>query len=301
MRERRLTGLKNRLPPANALVVFECAARHLNFTRASQELRIAQPAVTRQIKKLENDLQVRLFNRQNNKLSLTSEGEKMLRVTGESLQKIASLAETFRNMPTEKLLIGSTFAFANLWLAPRLPALRRTLPGVNLNLLISENYEEFDSANTDFSIRFGHGQWSGMISHLLFAEKVYPVATKRYVAQYGLNDSTNWQDVTLLDQQSSAKLQGWLTWKEWLQKTRNTLSQNCRIVDFENYIYVLDAVRNDEGIALGMSGLTDEFEAQNDLVCVGQAVNKRRSGYYLVYPEWYPRPQTISAVMSVLS
>ena len=62
------------LPPANSLVVFEAAARHLNFTRAAQELSVTQAAVSRQIQLLEDHLGTALFQRSPRALKLTPPG-----------------------------------------------------------------------------------------------------------------------------------------------------------------------------------------------------------------------------------
>ncbi|WP_350334265.1 LysR family transcriptional regulator [Coralliovum pocilloporae] len=295
-----MAGLKDTLPPANALVVFEAAARHLNFTRASRELKIAQPAVTRQIRNLEADLQIRLFHRNNNQLTLTAEGEQMQQVVSEALQRISALSEIFRNTGTEKLLIGSTFAFANLWLVPRLPALRKALDGAHLNLLISEDYEDFSTSNPDFSIRFGRGHWPGMMAHRLFAEEVYPVATAELVETHDLHSAETWQTVTLLDQPTDARHEPWMTWSEWRKRSPAPDLSTCNVTAFDNYLYVLDAACNGEGVALGMTGLTDAFEAQHGLVRIGSRSVTSQAGYYLVYPEWYPRPRTITALLSIL-
>ena len=55
-----MNSLRAKLPPANSLVVFEAAARHLNFTRAATELNVTQAAVSRQIQTLEAHLGVPL-------------------------------------------------------------------------------------------------------------------------------------------------------------------------------------------------------------------------------------------------
>ena len=233
-----MAHLKNQLPPVNALVVFEAAARHLNFSRASDELRVVQPAVTRQIRNLEQDLQVSLFARNNNKLTLTAEGEQFYRLVQDSLHIIASMSAALRGSESNKLVIGSTFAFANLWLAPRLPALRKALPDTHLNLLISEQYEDFGTGATDVSIRFGDGHWPGMAAHLLFAEEVYPIAARTMATL------EHWETVPLLDQPNDARDLNWMTWPQWQSKTGSAQFDECDRLNFDIYLYLLDAVRN---------------------------------------------------------
>lgn len=67
--------MSKRLPPLNALRVFDAAARHLSFTRAAEELFVTQAAVSHQIKSLEDFLGLKLFRRRNRSLLLTEEGQ----------------------------------------------------------------------------------------------------------------------------------------------------------------------------------------------------------------------------------
>ena len=67
--------MSKRLPPLNALRVFDAAARHLSFTKAAEELFVTQAAVSHQIKSLEDFLGLKLFRRRNRSLLLTEEGK----------------------------------------------------------------------------------------------------------------------------------------------------------------------------------------------------------------------------------
>src|SRR5580693_274784 len=67
-----------RLPSLNGLRAFEAAARHLSFTRAALELSVTQTAISHQIRRLEEELGVRLFVRQNRALQLTPEAREYL-------------------------------------------------------------------------------------------------------------------------------------------------------------------------------------------------------------------------------
>ena len=65
-------AMRKHLPPTNALVVFEAAGRHMNFTRAAKELEVTQSAVSRQIQLLEEFFGLPVFQRQSRGLSLAS-------------------------------------------------------------------------------------------------------------------------------------------------------------------------------------------------------------------------------------
>ena len=72
--------MRPRLPPLNALKAFEAAARHESFTRAAEELCVTQGAVSHQVKALEAELAVKLFNRERQRLLITEAGRDYLAV-----------------------------------------------------------------------------------------------------------------------------------------------------------------------------------------------------------------------------
>ena len=70
--------MPRRLPPLNALRSFEAAARYESFTRAAEELHVTQSAVSQQVKALEAQLGVKLFNRERQRLKITPAGRDYL-------------------------------------------------------------------------------------------------------------------------------------------------------------------------------------------------------------------------------
>ena len=89
-------ALRRTLPPTNSLVVFEAAARHMNFTRAAEELSVTQSAVSRQVQLLEDFLGTTLFQRHARGLQLTREGERLHRAVSMGLEHIANVAADIR-------------------------------------------------------------------------------------------------------------------------------------------------------------------------------------------------------------
>src|ERR1700747_637253 len=81
--------MRPRLPPLNALKAFEAAARHESFTRAAEELFVTPGAVSHQVKALEAELTVKLFNRERQRLIITEAGKDYLTVVRDALDRIA--------------------------------------------------------------------------------------------------------------------------------------------------------------------------------------------------------------------
>src|SRR3979411_1642982 len=87
----------NALPGLDLLVGFEAAARHLSFTKAGAELYLTQSAVSRQIKELEDQLGVALFQRRHRALSLTEPGHQLYAAASQVLAPRRSATERLRS------------------------------------------------------------------------------------------------------------------------------------------------------------------------------------------------------------
>src|ERR671932_661202 len=123
------TPPSRRLPPLNALRVFEAAARHLSFKEAAAELHITQAAVSHQIKSLEEYLGVELFRRSGRGVQLTEAARACLPKLREGFDALASAVEMIRERGAEtELVITAPPVFTARWLMPRLAASRNKRP-----------------------------------------------------------------------------------------------------------------------------------------------------------------------------
>jgi len=108
------------------------------FARAANRLNISQPALSRQIRALEIDLSVRLFDRIGRRVQLTSEGEDLLRRSRRLLAEADSLGERARMLKageTGILRVGATPQVIENLLAQFLTGYRRRHPGVEIHLV----------------------------------------------------------------------------------------------------------------------------------------------------------------------
>src|SRR5215469_8960295 len=113
--------MPRRLPPLNALRSFEAAARHESFTRAAEELCVTQGAVSHQVKALEAELGLKLFNRERQRLILTDGGRDYLTVVRDAFDRIAVGTERLVQRQSSGVLTLSTSPdFAAKWLVHRL-------------------------------------------------------------------------------------------------------------------------------------------------------------------------------------
>ncbi|MEM7225630.1 MAG: LysR substrate-binding domain-containing protein [Pseudomonadota bacterium] len=127
--------MSGRLPPLSALRTFEAAAHWESFAKAADDLCVSQSAVSQQIRILEEDLQVRLFERLGNRVALTEDGRALGARLSEAFEIIAeACAQTTRSKGKAALRISAETAFASRWLRPRLADFRAAHPEIQVTL-----------------------------------------------------------------------------------------------------------------------------------------------------------------------
>ena len=116
---------------------FVAVAEELNFTRAAEKLRLAQPSLTRQIHNLEAELGVRLLDRGRNQVSLTEEGKSFLvdarRLVALSLERVKAV-QRFSRGESSQLNLGYLFKFDFDLLPATLATFYQTCPEIAVNL-----------------------------------------------------------------------------------------------------------------------------------------------------------------------
>jgi LysR family glycine cleavage system transcriptional activator len=202
------------LPPIPELIAFEAVARHLSFTRAAEELRLTQSAISHRVRRLEQHLGQRLLNRLNPGLSLTEAGLALLPELTACLDGLARLGGKGRR----RLRVAAGAALCSWWLVARLPAFMAQHPGVSVELL------PLDASSTpppDLDLRIawvGAGQdEAGPLQRPLFTEQVFPVCSPRLLPQgRPLASAQALAGLTLLHKASGSA--GEWSWPLWLQR-----------------------------------------------------------------------------------
>jgi LysR family glycine cleavage system transcriptional activator len=128
--------MRQRPLAVGSLRAFEAVARRSSFRAAGEELHLTQPAVSRQIRGLEDELGAPLFLRGTRHVELTSVGAALLRAVAPLLDRLDAAVRQIRSAQG-RLQVGlTTFAsFASLWLLPRLQAFQHAHPGLDDDLV----------------------------------------------------------------------------------------------------------------------------------------------------------------------
>ena len=139
------------------LKVFQSVAKNLSFTKASQELFVSQPAITKHIQELETYYQARLFDRQGSKISLTKAGELLLKHSEKILDDYKQLEYEMHLLHNEhigELKLGASTTIAQYVLPPLLANFIAKFPQINLSL-INGNSRGVEAALQEHRIDLG--------------------------------------------------------------------------------------------------------------------------------------------------
>ena len=268
-------------PSLNFLHTFESVARHLSFTLAARELFITQAAVSHQIKVLEDYLGAKLFLRENRKVYLTSEGQKLLPSVVSGLQGISDSLESIRNYEKEDtLVVGVGSSFSANWLVHHLGKFYQSYPDINLHLKISNDDPEFEIDGTDLAVVWGQGKWSNYMFEQLMEVEFTPVCSPYLLKEsFPLTTPEDLIHYPLLD------VEGYDVWKEWLEKAGIPEKKYRRRTIIRDSNVLIHSALNAHGIALCPVGIVQEYLDSGILLRPFELSTTLGGFYYLVYPE----------------
>ena len=204
--------MPRRLPPLNAVKAFEAAARSRSFTRAAEELFVTPGAVSQQVKALETDLGLKLFNRERQRLVITEAGREYLAVVGDALDQIAAgTARLVQRQQSGVLTVSVSPDFAAKWLVNRLGRFAETHRAIDLRLLATDHHVDFAREDVDLAVRHGDGNWPGLDVMRLCSERLFPVCSPKLIEGRAVDTPSDLLKLPLLRLIDGT---GWTRWFE---------------------------------------------------------------------------------------
>ena len=286
------------LPPLNALRAFESAARHLNFTKASEELFVTQGAVSRQIKQLEEDLRQPLFRRDGPRIELTRVGRNYRDSIVEGLAIIRrGTAEIRRRSTTPALTVSVLPSFATMWLVPRIASFQEDHP--ELDLRIDSSYEVVDFNRTpdvDVAIRLGAGDWPGVHAECLFDADVFPVCSPALLK--GNSPFKSKSDI--LNYPLIYAIESLDDWERWFAAAELDFPSQRPATRYSDQMSLQQAAIEGQGITLARSLLVDAELRTGRLIKPIDISIRSRARYYFVCPPGSQDLERISTFYSWL-
>jgi LysR family glycine cleavage system transcriptional activator len=285
-----------RLPPLKAVRYFECAARHLSFTKAADELNVTHSAISHQIKALEEWLGVSLFDRGARSLSLTEAGRRFLPPVRAAFHQLAEASAEMRLFPGGGPLTVSTLpSLASKWLVPRLYDFQARHPEIEVRISAIDRLDPVGEGDVDIGIRYGRGAWPGVEAELLLQDEVFPVCSPalmngtqplkepRDLARFSLISDMDWR---------RAQFDFWPRWLAAAGVPDLELKTN---LTFNYSNLMIQAAIDGLGIALGNTMLAGDDLKSGRLVQPFPQTVMLETGYYLIYGKGALRQAKVKA------
>jgi LysR family glycine cleavage system transcriptional activator len=239
--------MPRRLPPLNALRSFEAAARYENFTRAAEELHVTQSAVSQQVKALEAQIGVKLFNRERQRLKITPAGRDYLVEIREALDHVGAATERLVQRHSAGVLTVSTSQdFAAKWLVHRLARFAAANPGIDLRVSATMHNVDFAREDVDVAVGHGDGNWPGLDATRLCAEQIFAVCSPKLLAGRDRlrrpADVLKWPLLRLEDQSKA--------WERWFALAGVAAPERLPGPVLNRASMLIDAAIDGQGVAL---------------------------------------------------
>jgi len=267
------------LPPLHALRSFHAAGRFGRFRDAATALGLTESAVSHQVRKLEDYLGVRLFERAGNAVRLTLAGQTYFEEIDPAFARIRRATEALAG-PCCRVSLTLPTSLATLWLIPRLAQLEAALPEVNLQMVPSNRVVDLRREQIDLAIRHGEGHWPGLVTVHLFNEQAFPVARPGYVEE-GADIATALRKCRLI-------INGGIhpeEWREWAQAHGVEAPSLDGALVLDGTEQIMQAAAEGLGIGIGRRPLVDSWLTDGRLSAPFGNADESGCAYYLALPE----------------
>jgi LysR family transcriptional regulator, glycine cleavage system transcriptional activator len=275
-----------RLPPLNALRAFVATAKHLSFARGAADLYVTPAAVSQQVRILEEHLGAVLFKRANRSLLLTDEGQALLPALVDGFEKLSEALDALENVgSTGVLTVSMAPSFAAKWLVPRLESFQSTHPDIDVRVTASMHLVDFEAEGVDCAIRYGLGQYRGLLVQKLLTESVVPVCSPSIRRDGpGTSPADALREMTLLHDDSPEQDASCPSWRMSLRAAGIEAVDAERGLHFNQASLVLEAASAGRGVALAKSRLAADDLRNGRLVQLFDVAQPVDFAYWFVCP-----------------
>lgn len=285
------------LPPLDLLEGFEAAARNLSFTKAAEELLVTQSAVSRQIRGLEDQLGVALFQRRARAIALTEQGQLFNRSVSDVLERLQQVTDAIRaDGGARHLTVTTTSGFASLWLIPRLRRFTQLHPDVDVRISATYKTVNLERDLVDVAVRYLRTDAAPPGATLLFGEELFPVCSPLLQSE-GERPLLRLEDLSHHTLLRIDEAGGFLDWGTWLEAQGLSDLKPAASLRFDNYEQMIAAALAAQGVAMGISSLVSRLMESGQLIApFSKSVIGTRSYYVIASQATGLRPHVRSFV-----
>ena len=265
--------------PLKALHAFEATARHTHMGQAAEELAVSQSAISHQVRNLETELGVRLFDRSNKQLALTPDGQQLYAVVGGALDDIKRCTLNLGESGfSGKFTIAAPPAFTHLWLMPRIGELLERFPELELHFELMPRRIPQVLPEADLVVQFGKHNWPRRRVVALATTDYTPICSPRLLGQLGRASAANLsQQVLIHDDDGEA-------WQQWLALSGIKNLRPERNIYVSSAIDALELARSGVGIAINDQIITSHWLREGELIAPFRQKLAAFDNYYVVTP-----------------
>lgn len=204
------------LPPLRALQAFECVARRGSVADAATELSVSPGAISQQLRKIEDSLELRLFERSGKGLVLTSWGRLYLEEVGPAFEQLRrAQAALWRARTSNGLVLSCLSSVATRWVGPQLFDWQAAHPGVKVRLIGAEAEPLLTGNQVDFRISYGQAVRSFEHHAELFTDWAVPVCAPALVRARKLGQPADLLDLPLISIEWEPAHGTSPNWEQW--------------------------------------------------------------------------------------
>jgi LysR family glycine cleavage system transcriptional activator len=263
------------------LRTFCIAARYESFRVAAEELFITSSAVSHQIKGLEEELGVKLFERGSRELKLTETGAAMFAEINPLIEKLDVIVGNYREGGRRKSIRMSVQPFfASEYFIPRLSDFSAEHPDIDIQVETSDESSEKHPADADVSIRLFKSPPEGARSDLLFPLRLVAAGSKAFKKTIKMDGQKITSNFPLVVHETYPK-----AWKQWSKRTGIELPDGSKITRLGSMIAVVRAAERGLGAAMVPVPLADQWFKQRTIVRLFDDELEADVSYYLVRRE----------------
>jgi LysR family glycine cleavage system transcriptional activator len=278
------------IPGTRALRTLVVAGRHLNFTRAADELALTPAAVSYQIKEIEDQLGVQLFIRSSRSIKLTDAGMILVEAATEALDQLnrsmARIRRLSRGMAQLKVSVDPQVA--TKWLMGRIDRFRKLHPTVDLRFDVAYELRDFELDDIDVAIRFGAGKYPGLAADRLFENVIVPVCSPHLLSSgKPLKEPRDLLQHTLAHIEWSRPGVTWPNWHQWMAAAGIADFDDSRTIVFERSSDAVQAALSGDAVALADFTMVASDLSEGRLIRPFELSIRvpAEFAYFLVYPE----------------
>ena len=261
--------------PLNALRVFIAVARYGGVSRAAEALHLTHSAVSHQIRALQAELGVMLFEKRGRGLALANEAFAFASRVEAAFNEIEQATRELAAGRRTRLRISTIPSFAARWLLPRLGDFISSCPEVDVEVESSSRLADIKGGEIDIAIRFGSGRYPGLHTELLMRDSLFPVCSPEFARTHRLGDPASIDGLPLLHSDNEP-------WSWWFPAAGIVAEEPGRGLMFSDSALMLQAAITGQGLGLARQTIAGDAIRAGLLVRPFRALAESPHSYFFV-------------------